>query len=126
MRRRPLPERADDCAGRRRATAVHCWWRRRRTVSRRRAGSSYELQRQLVATGAHTIAVAAHPGNAHTEVARHMPGWVRAALSPRLRPLNSWMMQSANMGSLPTLRAAVDPTATGGEYYGPAGLREFT
>jgi NAD(P)-dependent dehydrogenase (short-subunit alcohol dehydrogenase family) len=87
---------------------------------------TYELQRQLVATGAHTIAVAAHPGNAHTEVARHMPSWVRAALSPRLRPLNSWMMQSAHMGSLSTLRAAVDPTATGGEYYGPAGLREFT
>jgi NAD(P)-dependent dehydrogenase (short-subunit alcohol dehydrogenase family) len=87
---------------------------------------TYELQRQLAAAGAHTIALAAHPGNAHTEVARHMPGWVRAALSPRLRPLNSWMMQSAHMGSLPTLRAAVDPTASGGDYYGPAGLREFT
>ena len=37
---------------------------------------TYELQRKLAATGAHTIAVAAHPGNAYTEVGRHVPGWV--------------------------------------------------
>jgi hypothetical protein len=30
------------------------------------------------------------------------------------------------MGALPTLRAAVDPLASGGDYYGPAGLGEFT
>jgi NAD(P)-dependent dehydrogenase (short-subunit alcohol dehydrogenase family) len=87
---------------------------------------TYELQRQLAAVGARTIAVAAHPGNAYTEVGRHMPGWVRVALSPRLRLLNSWLLQSAQMGALPTLRAAVDPVATGGDYYGPAGPGEFT
>jgi len=87
---------------------------------------TYELQRKLAAIGSSTIAVAAHPGNAHTQVGRHMPGWVRAALSPRLRPLNSWLLHSAQMGALPTLRAAVDPLASGGTYYGPAGLGEFT
>jgi hypothetical protein len=30
------------------------------------------------------------------------------------------------MGALPTLRAATDPGAQGGEYYGPAGFGEFT
>jgi hypothetical protein len=28
------------------------------------------------------------------------------------------------MGALPTIRAAVDPDAKGGEYYGPAGFME--
>jgi hypothetical protein len=35
--------------------------------------------------------------------------------------LNFWIAQSAQMGALPTLRAAVDPSARGGEYYGPRG-----
>jgi hypothetical protein len=33
--------------------------------------------------------------------------------------------QSAAMGALPTLRAATDPAAAGGEYYGPGGLVQF-
>lgn len=87
---------------------------------------TYELQRRLAATGARTLAVAAHPGNAHTEVGRNMPAPIRAALSPRLRTVNWWIMQSAPMGALPTLRAAVDPAVRGGEYYGPSGAFEFT
>ena len=34
------------------------------------------------------------------------------------------MAQSAAMGALPTLRAATDPDATGGQYYGPDGFME--
>jgi hypothetical protein len=30
------------------------------------------------------------------------------------------------MGALPTLRAATDPGATGGAYYGPDGLMQMT
>ena len=30
------------------------------------------------------------------------------------------------MGALPTLRAAADPDARGGEYYGPRGLLEWS
>jgi hypothetical protein len=37
----------------------------------------------------------------------------------------SWTMQSAAMGALPLIRAAVDPQVTGGEYYGPDGFREI-
>jgi hypothetical protein len=33
-------------------------------------------------------------------------------------------MQEAAMGALPTIRAAVDPNATGSEYYGPGGFME--
>ncbi len=32
--------------------------------------------------------------------------------------------QSAAMGALPTLRAATDPAARGGDYFGPDGFRE--
>jgi NAD(P)-dependent dehydrogenase (short-subunit alcohol dehydrogenase family) len=87
---------------------------------------TYELQRRLAASSARTIAVAAHPGNAHTDVGRDLPGWLRAVLSPRLRPVNFWLVQTTRMGALPTLRAAADPAASGGDYYGPAGLGEFT
>ena len=34
------------------------------------------------------------------------------------------MTQSAAMGALPTLRAAVDPAVTGGQYFGPSGFME--
>ena len=33
--------------------------------------------------------------------------------------------QNAQLGALPTLRAATDPGARGGEYYGPDGWLEF-
>jgi len=87
---------------------------------------TYELQRRLASAGTQTIAVAAHPGNAQTTVGRDLPDWLRAVLSPRLRPFNSWLVQDAQMGALPTLRAATDPAVSGGDYYGPAGLGEFT
>jgi NAD(P)-dependent dehydrogenase (short-subunit alcohol dehydrogenase family) len=76
---------------------------------------TYELQRRLAGTG--TIATAAHPGGSNSELSRHLPGPVRAAF--RL------LEQSSEMGALPTLRAATDPTALGGQYYGPGGLLEM-
>ena len=79
---------------------------------------TYELQRRLAAAGAETAALAAHPGGSDTELGRHIPG------ANLLRPVLSMMTQSAAMGALPTLRAATDPTATGGEYYGPDGFGE--
>ncbi|OBG87374.1 short-chain dehydrogenase [Mycobacterium sp. E802] len=76
---------------------------------------TYELQRRLV--GQHTTALAAHPGGSDTELARHLPNAVQRAV-PLLRPV----FQEAAMGALPTLRAATDPSALGGQYYGPDGL----
>jgi hypothetical protein len=49
-----------------------------------------------------------------------MPGWIR---SPAQTVWNAYA-QSAEMGALPTLRAATDPAAQGGQYYGPDGLGE--
>jgi NAD(P)-dependent dehydrogenase (short-subunit alcohol dehydrogenase family) len=78
---------------------------------------AYELQRRLVAISAHTISVAAHPGAASTELTRNLPRAARAA-TPLLQPF----FQRPAMGALSALRAATDPTATGGQYVGPSGL----
>ena len=85
---------------------------------------SYELHARLDAAGAATMALAAHPGVVPTELWRTSSGLERALISPRLRLLNFWIAQDARMGALPTLRAAVDPSARGGEYYGPAGRHD--
>jgi NAD(P)-dependent dehydrogenase (short-subunit alcohol dehydrogenase family) len=82
---------------------------------------TYELQRRLHEAGAATIAVAAHPGTSRTELGRHQTG----AMGLLARPIERVIGQDARMGSLPTLRAAVDPYASGGDYYGPGGLFEM-
>ncbi|MDT7636110.1 MAG: hypothetical protein QOC83_398 [Pseudonocardiales bacterium] len=79
---------------------------------------TYELQRRLTARGASTIAVAAHPGFADTELLRNSPAAIRL-FEPVIAPL---LTQNAAMGALPTLRAATDPAVLGGQYYGPDGL----
>ena len=79
---------------------------------------AYELHRRLVASGAPTISLAAHPGGSDTELARHVP------FSDLMHSYLSALAQSAAMGALPTLRAATDPAATGGQYYGPDRLFE--
>jgi NAD(P)-dependent dehydrogenase (short-subunit alcohol dehydrogenase family) len=86
---------------------------------------AYDLQRRLAAsakaTGTKTMAVAAHPGVAATELTRHLPG----ANLPGVNWLSGKLLNSAEMGALPTLRAATDPAARGGTYYGPDGFREL-
>jgi NAD(P)-dependent dehydrogenase (short-subunit alcohol dehydrogenase family) len=78
---------------------------------------TYELQRRL--RGTSTIAAAAHPGGSRTELTRNVPPLI-AVLT---RPLERFM-QEADMGALPTLRAATDPGVLGGQYFGPDGFAE--
>ena len=80
---------------------------------------TYELQRRLAPHGT-TIAVAAHPGGSNTELMRNLPRLVAAA-SALVEPL----MQDADLGALPTLRAATDPAVLGGQYFGPDGFQEI-
>jgi NAD(P)-dependent dehydrogenase (short-subunit alcohol dehydrogenase family) len=75
---------------------------------------TYELQRRLSGAGT-TIAVAAHPGLAATELTRNTPP-IAAFFYARL------ISQTAAMGALPILRAATDPGVLGGQYYGPGRL----
>ena len=80
---------------------------------------TYELQRRLEASGSPTAALAAHPGWAETEILRHFRG-IRY-----LQPLMGPLRNSAATGALATLRAATDPAAAGGEFYGPDGWFEM-
>ncbi|WP_405817509.1 SDR family NAD(P)-dependent oxidoreductase [Streptomyces sp. NBC_01390] len=75
---------------------------------------TYELQRRLARHGT-TTAVAAHPGFSNTDLMRNSPAVIRIT-APVITPLIS---QKAEMGALPTLRAATDPAVLGGQYYGP-------
>lgn len=77
---------------------------------------TYELQRRLAARGLPVQALAAHPGLSGTGLADHLIGGRAERL---LRPLYGLLTQSADQGALPTLRAAVDPSALGGQFYGP-------
>jgi len=88
---------------------------------------TYELQSRLeTAAPGRTIALAAHPGNARAELWRHTPRLTRTLYRPALRPITFWFAQSAQAGALATLRAATDPAARGGEYYGPPGRLQYT
>lgn len=84
-----------------------------------------ELQRRLSAAGSNTISVAAHPGSSDTNLGHESPGGVLGSLMIKAMPVFSrFMAQTAEMGALPTLRAATDPGTIGGDYYGPDGIGE--
>jgi len=83
---------------------------------------TYELQRKLNKSGKSVMAVAAHPGIATTNLARHMESKFMFKL---LNPLFKRMAQDQADGALPQIRAAVDPGVKGSQYYGPGGKREW-
>ncbi len=80
---------------------------------------TYELDRRLRAAGAPVSALGAHPGVVRTDLFRTRSRLNQALISPRLRLVNFWFAQSVQMGALPALRAAADPRAESGEFYGP-------
>jgi NAD(P)-dependent dehydrogenase (short-subunit alcohol dehydrogenase family) len=76
---------------------------------------AFELQRLLVRADAETASLAAHPGGVWTGLFRGAnPSWF-------VHTLGRLVTQSAERGALAILRAATDPSAKGGEYYGPGG-----
>lgn len=77
-----------------------------------------ELQRRLAAAGADVIAVAAHPGVVRTDLGSEGHGLSNRLLSVGL----PFTPASAASGALPLLRAATDPTVSGGQFYGPRWL----
>lgn len=77
---------------------------------------TYELSRKLNAKANVPIVTAAHPGWTSTDLQRH---------SLFFRILNPIFSQNVASGTLPTFRAATDPTAQSGEYFGPSGFQEM-
>ena len=76
----------------------------------------FELQRRLEEKGHDVRSVAAHPGYAHTALSDH------TFFIKLVSPIAG---QSAARGGWPTLRAATDPDAKGGSYWGPKHLFEL-
>ena len=83
---------------------------------------TYEMQRKLESAEKSSISLAAHPGSSITNLGRHVEGKL---LFKILSPLFKRMSQDQAQGALPQIRAAVDPNARGGEYYGPDGKNEM-
>ena len=78
------------------------------------------LQREFDRAGVPTQSLIAHPGLSHsdlqtTTVAEGGGGW--------MGPLWAWLARHTGMdleaGAMPQIRAATDPQARGGEFYGP-------
>lgn len=74
---------------------------------------AYELQRRLAAAGSGTRSLAAHPGWTGTDLQRN---------SSLFRFFNPMFAMKPWQGALPTLRAAADPDAAGGVFFGPHGF----
>jgi NAD(P)-dependent dehydrogenase (short-subunit alcohol dehydrogenase family) len=84
-----------------------------------------ELQRRLDANAIPTLAMAAHPGYAATNlqaVGPQMSG--RNWLERPMELMNRVLAQPAEMGALPTLFAATAPGLPGNSYVGPDGFME--
>lgn len=74
-----------------------------------------ELSRRLAVAGSGVLVTAAHPGYTATDLQRNSG----------FRSLNPFLAMKPADGALPTLRAAVDPSAAPGSYFGPSGLLEM-
>ncbi len=76
-----------------------------------------ELQRKLTASGSSIESVLAHPGSAVDLLSSRRPG-----INDRFKPvdyLSAIISQGKDRGAWPVVRAATDPQARGGEFYGP-------
>ena len=78
------------------------------------------LQKEFEARGLSAQSLVAHPGLSHTNLQVHT---VEQGGGGASAPFWAWMAKNTGMdadrGALPQLRAATDPGAAGGEFYGP-------
>lgn len=78
------------------------------------------LQKEFEGRGLSAQSLVAHPGLSHTNLQAHT---VEQGGGGPSAPFWAWMARHTGMssadGALPQLRAATDPNARGGEFYGP-------
>lgn len=87
---------------------------------------TFELDRRLRRRGASTVAVAAHPGYAATQLQSRGPAMRQSTVwLVLMATANRLFAQSAAAGAWPELRAATDPDAHGGDFFGPGGFMEI-
>ncbi|MCB1126978.1 MAG: SDR family oxidoreductase [Verrucomicrobiae bacterium] len=75
-----------------------------------------ELQRRVKAAGSSVLVTCAHPGWTATDLQR---------TSGLISFFNPVFAMQPPQGALPTLRAATDPDAKAGDYFGPGGLMQM-
>lgn len=75
-----------------------------------------ELHERLRARGSRVRSLGAHPGGTRTELQRH---------NRAVHALTRVLAMDGAQGALPTLFAATEPSARGGDYIGPSGLFEM-
>jgi NAD(P)-dependent dehydrogenase (short-subunit alcohol dehydrogenase family) len=79
---------------------------------------AFELQRRLAASGSGIESLLAHPGSAVDLLSERRAGINDGPVKP-LDVLSAIISQGKDRGAWPVVRAAIDPDARGGEFYGP-------
>jgi NAD(P)-dependent dehydrogenase (short-subunit alcohol dehydrogenase family) len=85
-------------------------------------GFAFELDRRLRAIDSERLSLLAHPGFAVSGLAPRRPGVSEQSWGRRLteQVLFGSVGQGKDAGAWPTIRAATDPDAVGGTFYGPS------
>lgn len=79
-----------------------------------------ELQRRLTAAGSGVESLLAHPGFAVDGLSSRRPGINDQSAGRRVLDIVQGVMaQGKDRGAWPVVRAAIDPAAHGGQFYGP-------
>jgi NAD(P)-dependent dehydrogenase (short-subunit alcohol dehydrogenase family) len=86
-------------------------------------GFAFELDRRLRAADDSRASLLAHPGYAITGLAERRPGVNDLSRGKRLAETSmAFVAQGKDQGAWPSVRAAIDPAAEGGQFYGPSRL----
>lgn len=84
-----------------------------------------ELHRRRHRRGDEILALACHPGMSATNLSQGMSDGILGKITGVTKRFESTFTQTAADGALPTVRAACDPDAKGGDYFGPDGFGEL-
>jgi len=83
-------------------------------------GFAFELDRRIRAAGSSRESLLAHPGFAVDGLSERRPGIIELSPLRRLRDgALAFVAQGKQQGAWPTVRAAVDPAAESGQFFGP-------
>jgi NAD(P)-dependent dehydrogenase (short-subunit alcohol dehydrogenase family) len=81
----------------------------------------FELDRRIRAAGLDLMALVAHPGSTQDGLSPHRTGVNEPSVRTRLRHAAAFALGGSKVGGAhPIVRAATDPDATGGQYWGRA------
>ena len=84
-------------------------------------GFAFEVDRRIRAAGEHRLSLLVHPGFSVDGLAERRPGINDISKGERLRDgVLALAAQGKHQGAWPTVRAALDPDAMSGQFYGPA------